>query len=345
MTALENKQVLVTGGCGSIGSELVARILDHEEPAVLRVFDNDEGGLYELKTELESNERVRFLLGDVRDRSRLKMALEDIDVVFHAAALKHVGLNEYNPFETVQTNALGTQNLIRTAIEENVEAFVTISTDKASNPTSVMGATKLLSERLTIAANTYKGEQKTKFGCVRFGNVFGSSGSVVPLFLDQIREGGPMTVTNVEMTRFIMPIEEAIALVLNAYERLEGGETFVLKMPVFRLIDLAEAMRTEFAPKFGYEPSAIEIQQIGRRPGERIHEKLISKDEIRQAVELDEMFVIRSLVADCESDPPDYDHRNSLEAEYTSADVEPLSKAELIDMIEETATYQSMVTN
>ncbi|WP_276282371.1 polysaccharide biosynthesis protein [Halorussus caseinilyticus] len=342
MTDLENKQVLVTGGCGSIGSELVERLLDYEEPAVVRVFDNDEAGLFDLKTTLDSD-RLRFLLGDVRDRNRLEMAMEDIDVVFHAAALKHVGLNEYNPFETVQTNALGTQNLIRAAMEENVEAFVTISTDKASNPTSVMGATKLLSERLTIAANTYKGEQNTEFGCVRFGNVFGSSGSVVPLFLDQISDGGPMTVTNREMTRFIMPIEEATDLVFDAYERMEGGETFVLKMPVFRLMDLAEAMRTEYAPQFGYDPSEVEIHKTGKRPGERIHEKLISKDEIQQTIELDEMFVITPLIEDCGYDPLDYESRNSLDAEYTSADVDPLSKSEIIAMIENTSAYETMV--
>lgn len=339
MTNLEEKQVLVTGGCGSIGSELVERLLENEEPAVVRVLDNDEAGLFGLKTRLSDTERLRFLLGDIRDRSRLEMAMEDIDVVFHAAALKHVGLNEYNPFETVQTNALGTQHLIRTAMEENVDTFVTISTDKASNPTSVMGATKLLSERLTIAANTYKGEQDTKFGCVRFGNVFGSSGSVVPLFLDQISEGGPMTITNREMTRFILPVEQATDLVFDAYERMEGGETFVLKMPVFRLMDLAEAMRTEYAPQFGHVPSEIEIHKTGKRPGERIHEKLISKDEIQQTIELEDMFVITPLIENCGYEPLDYGSRNSLDSEYTSAHVEPLSKSEIITMIENTSAY------
>ncbi len=343
MTDLENKQILVTGGCGSIGSELVGRLLDRAESSVVRVFDNDEAGLFELKRRLSSPERLRFLLGDIRDRDRLEMAMEDIDVVFHAAALKHVGLNEYNPFETVQTNALGTQNVIQAAMEANVDALVTISTDKASNPTSVMGATKLLSERLTVAANTYKGEQDTKFGCVRFGNVFGSSGSVVPLFLGQIRDGGPMTITNRDMTRFIMPIEQAAELVVDAYERMEGGETFVLKMPVFRLADLAEAMRVEYSPKFGYDPSEIEIRKTGKRPGERIHEKLISKDEIQQTIELDEMFVITPLIENCGYEPLDYESRNSLESEYTSADADPLSKDEIISMIEETSAYETIV--
>lgn len=202
MTSLAGKNVLVTGGCGSIGSHLVTEILE-QDPSVVRVLDNNEEGLFGLQQKLGAEAPVRYLLGDVRDQDRLELAMEDIDVVFHAAALKHVTLNEYNPFETVQTNVQGTQNLIQAALEEEVESVVAISTDKASNPTSVMGATKLLSERLIIAANTYKGSRDTRFGCVRFGNVLGSSGSVVPIFIDQIREGGPVTVTDPDMTRFL----------------------------------------------------------------------------------------------------------------------------------------------
>ncbi|MDR5674222.1 SDR family NAD(P)-dependent oxidoreductase [Halalkaliarchaeum sp. AArc-GB] len=333
MTSLAGKNVLVTGGCGSIGSHLVEEILK-QDPSVVRVLDNNEEGLFNLQNELGEDTPVRYLLGDVRDQDRLELAMENIDVVFHAAALKHVTINEYNPFETVQTNVQGTQNLIRAALETEVESVVAVSTDKSSNPTSVMGATKLLSERLTIAANTYKGERETKFGCVRFGNVLGSSGSVVPLFMQQIRDGGPVTVTDPEMTRFIMPIEEAAALVLQAHERMTSGEVFVLKMPSFRVGTLAEAMVEEYAPRIGQSPEEIDIEIMGARPGERTHEKLVSTDESMQARELDDMYVILPQI-----DVPGYDSVNYADAEvvdneYTSKDARRLPKNELIDLIE-----------
>ncbi|UWG48115.1 NDP-sugar epimerase, includes UDP-GlcNAc-inverting 4,6-dehydratase FlaA1 and capsular polysaccharide biosynthesis protein EpsC [Halanaeroarchaeum sp. HSR-CO] len=333
MTSLAGKDVLVTGGCGSIGSHLVEEILK-QDPSVVRVLDNNEEGLFELQNELGEDNSVRYLLGDVRDQDRLELAMENIDVVFHAAALKHVSINEYNPFETVQTNVQGTQNLIRAALETEVGSFVTVSTDKSSNPTSVMGATKLLSERLTIAANAYKGDRETKFGCVRFGNVLGSSGSVVPLFLQQIKDGGPVTVTNPEMTRFIMPIEEASALVLEAHERMTSGEVFVLKMPSFEVGTLADGMVEEYAPRIGQSPEEIDIEIMGSRPGERMHEKLVSVDESVQARELDDMYVILPQI-----DVPGYDSVNYADAElvddeYTSKDAQRLSKNELIDLIE-----------
>ena len=333
MPSLEGKDVLVTGGCGSIGSRLVKEILA-EDPSVVRAFDNSEEALFSLQKELGDDAPVRYLLGDIRDQDRLELAVEDIDVVFHAAALKHVTLNEYNPFETVQTNVSGTQNLIRAALEEEIESFIGISTDKASNPTSVMGATKLLSERLIIAANTYKGNRDISFGCVRFGNVLGSSGSVVPLFLDQIQQGGPVTVTNPDMTRFIMPIDEAASLVLEAYEKMTSGEIFVLKMPVFQIGTLAEAMVEEYAPGAGYKPEDIEIKTIGARPGERIHEKLISEDERFQARELDDMYVILPQIDIAAYDDPNYSDATPVENAYTSADEDPLSEAEIVQKID-----------
>lgn len=332
MGTLAGKQVLVTGGCGSIGSELVSQILN-ADPEVVRVLDNDEAALFGLKAEYQDNQRLRFLLGDLRDRDRLNMAVEGIDVVFHAAALKHVEINEYNPFEAVRTNVQGTQNLIRAALEEEVEAFVGISTDKASNPTSVMGATKLLAERLIIAANNYKGDKGTRFGCVRFGNVLGSSGSVVPLFMDQIQKGGPLTVTNPEMTRFIMPISEAANLVLEAYDRMTSGEIFVLKMPAFRVGTLAEAMIEEYAPQVGYQPSDIEIEIVGARPAERVHEKLISTDESTQARELDEMFVLLPHIDNTGYEKPNYAESEEINSEFTSADASHLSPDQIIQLI------------
>jgi FlaA1/EpsC-like NDP-sugar epimerase len=333
MNSLEGKKVLITGGCGSVGSELVSQVLQ-ANPAVIRVLDNDEASLFDLQTDHQEDSRLRFLLGDIRDRERLRLAIEGVDVVFHAAAVKHVEINEYNPFEAVQTNVRGTQNLIQAAIEEEVEAFVGISTDKASNPTSVMGATKLLSERLIIAANNYKGDKDICFGCVRFGNVLGSSGSVIPLFLEQIRDGGPVTVTDPDMTRFIMPIAEAADLVVEAYERMTSGEIFVLKMPAFQVGTLAEAMVEKYAPVADHDPHDIEIETVGARPGERIHEKLISEDERRQARELDNMYVILPQIDVSAYQDVTHADAKSVENAYTSADETPLSKEEIITKID-----------
>jgi FlaA1/EpsC-like NDP-sugar epimerase len=335
MGSLTDRSVLVTGGCGSIGRRLVERILD-EDPAVVRVLDTDEAALFDLQEQYGKEGRLRYLLGDVRDRDRLAMAIEDIDVVFHAAALKHVELTEYNPFEAVRTNVQGTQNLVRMAVEEEVDSFVNVSTDKASNPVSVMGATKLLSERLVIAANAYKGSKDTRFGCVRFGNVLGSSGSVVPLFMDQLREGGPVTVTDPQMTRFVMPIEEAVDLVLGAHDRMTSGEVFVLKMPAFRVGDLAEAMIGRYAPAFGYDPEAVDIEVVGARPAERVHEKLVSADEALQARELEEMYVILPQIGVPGYRATNYSEFDPIEGEYTSADQELLSGEEIVAMIEST---------
>jgi len=333
MCPLTDRNVLVTGGCGSIGSRLVDRVLE-DDPAVVRVLDTDEAGLFELRKRFEGDERLRYLLGDVRDRDRLGMALEGIDVVFHAAALKHVELTEYNPFEAVRTNVQGTQNLVRMAVEEEVNSFVNVSTDKASNPVSVMGATKLLSERLVIAANTYKGSKDIQFGCVRFGNVLGSSGSVVPIFVDQIREGGPVTVTDPDMTRFVMPIGEATELVIEAHERMTSGEVFVLKMPAFRVGDLAEAMVERYAPAFDHDPDDVRIDVVGARPAERIHEKLVSSDESTHARDLGDMFAILPQIDVPGYQAVNYDDAPPVSGEYTSADEHLLSGTELVDMIE-----------
>ena len=212
----EGKNILITGGAGTIGSAIVRKVLEHN-PKVVRVLDNNETAIFELEQELEA-EAFRPLIGDIRDKDRLQRAVQNIDIIFHAAALKHVPLCEYNPFEAVKTNVLGTQNLIEVAINEGVAKLITISTDKAVDPVNVMGATKLLSERLTISANSYRGWQRTIFSCVRFGNVLDSRGSVVPVFRRQIRKGGPVTITDSNMTRFVMSITRAAELVLKAAE-------------------------------------------------------------------------------------------------------------------------------
>ena len=229
-----NKNVLITGGTGSVGRELAREILKHH-PKVLRIFDIDETRRFELQQEFGELKNVRFLLGDIRDRARLRYAIEDIDIIFHAAALKHVEACEYNPFEAIKTNVLGTQNVIDVAIEEEVSKVIFTSSDKAVNPTNVMGTTKLMCERLMTAANYYRGRRDIVFSSVRFGNVVGSSGSVTPLFKSQIQAGGPLTVTNPNMTRFIMPMSQALELLFKATETAQGGEVFVFKMPAVKV--------------------------------------------------------------------------------------------------------------
>jgi UDP-N-acetylglucosamine 4,6-dehydratase len=295
-----DKNILVTGGSGSIGSEIVKKVLQCE-PKVVRVLSNDENCLFNLEQELQGYANLRFLMGDVRDKERLQRAVENIDFVFHAAALKHVPLCEYNPFEAVKTNVLGTQNVIEAAMEEEVEKLITISTDKAVNPVNVMGATKLLAERLTISANYYRGFKKTAFSCVRFGNVLDSRGSVVPSFREQIGKGGPVTLTDPNMTRFVMSIPRAVALVFKAAEMAQGGEIFIFKMPALRIGDLVEAMVEEWAPQCGYEPGSINIRTIGKREGEKDHEELLTADEAINASETEDMFIITPAAKNQES--------------------------------------------
>jgi len=287
----QNKKILVTGGTGSIGSEIVRKVLNYE-PKVIRVLSNDEDGLFSLGQELQGHPQVRFLLGDIKDKERVQRAAEGIDFIFHAGALKHVPLCEYNPFEAVKTNVLGTQNVIEVAIEEEADKLITISTDKAVNPVNVMGATKLLAERLTISANYHKGARKTAFSCVRFGNVLDSRGSVVPLFREQIRKGGPVVITDPDMTRFVMSIPEAVGLVLKAMEIAKDGEIFVFKMPTLRVSSLAEVMIEELAPQYGYDPKSIKVEVSGKRAGEKIYEELLTENEADNAREMEDMFII-----------------------------------------------------
>ncbi|WP_266081349.1 SDR family NAD(P)-dependent oxidoreductase [Haladaptatus caseinilyticus] len=331
MSYLEGKTVLVTGGGGFIGSTLVKRIAEHD-PDEIRTVDIDENGLVELKRQVGQNESINCLLGDLRDKDRIKAAMNGVEVVFHAAALKHTDFSEHHPFEAVKTNIDGSRNLIEAALAEGVESLTAISTDKASNPASVMGATKFLMERLISAANKRHHMSETNLNCVRFGNVLGSTGSVVPLFLDQIKHGGPITVTDPDMTRFIMSVDRAVDLVIDASAEMKPGEISVLKMPAFRVGDLAEVLRNEYAPEFGYDPSDIEIELIGKRPGERIHEKLISRDVIDRIYETENKYIIAPQL-DLEERGVTHQVTNCLTGEYTSADTDLLSPSELISEI------------
>ena len=339
MTELKNvyegKTILVTGGVGSIGIEIVKKVLEYN-PEVVRALDNNETGLFDLEQDLQS-EKIRPFIGDVNDIGRLKRAIENVDIVFHAAALKHVPLCEFNPFEAVKTNVLGTQNLIDVALEEEVEKVIIISTDKAVNPVNVMGATKLLAERLAVSANFYKGWKKTTFSCVRFGNVLDTRGSVIPLFRKQINNGGSLTITDPNMTRFMMSISKAVELVLKTVEFAKGGEIFILKMPALRIGDLADVMIEELAPKYGYEPLVIKKKIIGKRAGEKSYEALMTEEESENAYENEEMFVVLPQTFDMTGNLtynfPD-NFKKTQERLYSSKDVKLLTKEEIKAIIE-----------
>ena len=333
----EGKTIIVTGGVGSIGSEIVRSILGYN-PKVVRVLDSNETGLFDLELELQSG-KIRLFVGDVKDKERLRRAIEGVDIVFHAAALKHVPLCEYNPFEAVKTNVIGTQNLIDVAMDEEVEKFITISTDKAVNPVNVMGATKLLAERLTVSANFYKGKRNIAFSCVRFGNVLDTRGSVIPLFRKQIQKGGPLTITDPNMTRFMMSIPKAVELVLKTAEFAKGGEIFIFKMPALRVGDLAETMIKELAPEYGYDHNEIEIKTIGRRAGEKLSEELMTEDEAENAYESEEMFIVLPQIFDTISELLSYklpdNFKKTQKGVYSSKGGKLLTKDEIRSLLNE----------
>jgi len=327
----KNKKILVTGGTGFIGGEIVRNLLEYK-PAVVRVFSNDEDNTFRLMQELGARSDVRFLIGDIRDKERVKLAMEGIDIVYHAAALKHVPLCEYNPFEAIKTNVLGTQNVIEAALANSVSKVVAISTDKAVNPINAMGATKLLAEKLIIDANYYKGPSKTIFSCVRFGNVIFSRGSVVPVFEDQIKQKKMVTITDETMTRFMMSIENTIDLVFQATILSKSGEIFILKMPVIRLGDLADVAIEYYSKKYGYRKEEIMKKIIGPRPGEKMFEELMTETEAKKAFETDTMLIIPPPpgFSDFPLSPSEYPNaRLSTLSRYISKDVTPISKEEI----------------
>ncbi len=292
-TLFRDKKILIIGGTGTIGQSLLNHILS-QSPAVVRVFSRDEHKQFELQQKLYGHTNIRFLIGDVRDYDRVKRAMKDIDYVFHLAAMKHVPACEYNPFEAVQTNIIGTQNVIRASLECEVEKTIFTSTDKAIAPTNTYGASKLMAERLITAAQYHAGTSRTVFAAVRFGNVMGSRGSVIPLFKWQIREHRRITVTRRDMSRFMMTKEQATNLIIRALSLAQGGEVFVLKMPVIRLIDLAECVIEETAKQFGISKELIGIEETGLRPGEKMYEELMTEEESTYAFEFDDMFVVPS---------------------------------------------------
>ena len=281
---LKGKKVLITGGTGSLGIALTKRLLQ-ENVDTIRIFSRNENKQLEMDSKFH-DDRLRFLLGDVRDYNRLTRAFEDIDIVFHAAALKHVPIIEYNPFEAIKTNVVGSQNVIDACLEEDVEKAICIGTDKAVSPLNTYGATKLLMEKLFITASNYlkKERHKTKFIALRYGNVLGSSGSVIPKFINQIKNNEKITITNSNMTRFSISIDEALDFILKATEIGKGSEIFVPKLRAYSLMDVKDALFDLLGK--------TDEQIVGIRPGEKLHEILINNDEMNYCWEYQEMYMI-----------------------------------------------------
>ena len=297
--------VMVTGGTGSFGTKFVEIMLRRYHPRRLVIFSRDELKQSEMMARF-SDPSLRFFVGDVRDRERLERAMHGVDVVFHAAALKQIPSCEYNPFEAIQTNVMGTKNVIDAAIDQGVKRVVAISTDKAVNPINLYGATKLCAEKLAVQGNAYGHARGTLLSVVRYGNVIGSRGSVIPLFRDQ-RASGKVTVTDPAMTRFWLRLEQGVEFVIRCAGRMQGGEIFVPKIPSMRIMDLVDAV----AP-------GCTVEVIGIRPGEKLHEILISEDESRQAHEFDDMFILEPLFPSWASTPPEGGKRPAPGYRYSS---------------------------
>ena len=280
MTLFDGKSLLVTGATGSFGKKFVRRVLDTTTARRVVVFSRDELKQYEMRIAFDDDPRLRFFIGDVRDYSRLRRAFDGIDFVVHAAALKQVPAAEYNPFEAVKTNIIGAQNIIDAAIDTGVQRVVALSTDKACAPVNLYGATKLVSDKLFVHGNSYAGEHTTRFAVVRYGNVVGSRGSVVPLFL-RLAGQGRLPITDERMTRFWITLDQGVQFVLDSFERMRGGELFVPKIPSMRVADLAHAIAPD-----------AELEVIGIRPGEKLHEQMISIDDARNAIDAGDRYMI-----------------------------------------------------
>ncbi|MCF8106298.1 MAG: polysaccharide biosynthesis protein [Desulfohalobiaceae bacterium] len=332
----QDKRVLVTGVCGTVGRELVRQLLQRYQAAELVGLDNNESELFFLEQEYIDFPNSTFFLADVRDRDKLCRKMRGIDIVFHTAAFKHVILCERSPFEAVQTNINGVQNLIYAACECGVKRAIFTSSDKAVNPTNVMGTSKLMGERLMTAANSNDRDKGPLFASTRFGNVLGSRGSVIPIFREQIRKGGPVTLTDPEMTRFIMSIQEASRLVIDSAVLARGGEVFVTKMPVIRIKDLAEVMIQELSPGYGHDPKKISIEEIGTKPGEKLYEELMTLEETRRTLELPGYFAVSPAFSSLYREI-DYTYPEvvglGVDKPYNSANEDPLTRDRLRDFL------------
>jgi len=287
MANLDNSSVLITGGTGSLGKALIEYLMKNSKVRRIAVYSRDELKQHNLRNEVGEDSRLRWFIGDIRDLDRLKRALHGVDYVIHTAALKQVDTGEYNPMEFIKTNVLGSQNVIDACIEAGVRKVVALSTDKASSPINLYGATKLTADKLFVAANNYSHSYGTTFCVVRYGNVMGSRGSVIPFWKALHAEGKPLPITDLRMTRFWISIDQAVKFVIDSLEIMQGGELYVPRIPSMRIVDLAAAVA----------PKAI-LEEVGMRPGEKLHEEMISSDDSRRTIVLNDRFIVTPVVAE-----------------------------------------------
>ena len=323
----DGKTILITGGTGSLGRALTKKLLEQNAKTV-RIFSRNENKQIEMESEFNEEKRLRFFLGDVRDSERLFTALEDVDIVFHAAALKHVPKIEYNPFESIKTNVIGSQNVIDNSLKQNVQKVIAISTDKAVSPLNTYGATKLLMEKLFVSANNYLNREKyrTRFHAVRYGNVLGSSGSVIPKFIQQIKSNEKIRITDSAMTRFNITMDNALDLIINTAKIGKGSEIFIPKLKAYNIMDVKSAL-FDLLHETDYEV-------VGIRPGEKLHETLINEDEMRYTWKINDMFMITNPHYELFNDENLETNYEKLEKEnnltsYSSDKVEKLTIEEL----------------
>jgi UDP-N-acetylglucosamine 4,6-dehydratase len=322
MSQLDNSSILITGGTGSLGKALIRFLLTQTTAIRIVVFSRDELKQAQLRDEFNNDPRLRWFIGDIRDLERLKRAFHGIDFVIHAAALKQVDTGEYNPMEFIKTNVLGSQNVIDASIDAGVKRVVALSTDKASSPVNLYGATKLTADKLFIAANNYSFKYGTAFAVVRYGNVMGSRGSVIPFFQQLARDGKPLPITDLRMTRFWISIEQAVNFVIESLELMSGGELYVPRIPSMRIVDLARAVS-----------SHAELVEVGMRPGEKLHEEMISADDSRRTIILENRFVVLPVVAEWGYAEPEGLRMSEGQAYRSDSNVLWISEAEIKSFI------------
>ena len=327
---LNNQTILITGGTGSFGHKFVRMTLDNYQPKKLIVFSRDEMKQWEMARLHQSDNRVRFFIGDVRDRGRLYRALDEVDYVVHAAATKIVPTAEYNPFECIKTNVNGAMNVIDAAIDKGVKGVVALSTDKASSPINLYGATKLTSDKLFVAGNAYSREHGTKFSVVRYGNVMGSRGSVIPFF-ESVKDQGVLPITDERMTRFMITLEQGVELVWHAFEDMIGGEIYVKKIPSMAVVDLARAL----APK-------CKLEVVGIRPGEKLHEQMIGEEDAHYTYEYPQHYKILPAINDWATSPERIKNGVKVATDFiyrSDNNVEWMKKEELITWLHANRDY------
>jgi UDP-N-acetylglucosamine 4,6-dehydratase len=323
MSLLDGSSVLITGGTGSLGKSLVKYLLDETKVRRIAIFSRDELKQMHMRSDFNDDPRLRWFLGDIRDIERLKRAFHGVDYVIHAAALKQVDTGEYNPMEFIKTNVLGSQNVIDASIEARVKKVVALSTDKASSPINLYGATKLTADKLFVAANNYSFGYGTTFCVVRYGNVMGSRGSVIPFFKELAMNGKPLPITDLRMTRFLISLDKAVNFVIESLEIMSGGELYVPRIPSMKIVDLAQAV----AP-------GSEMHEIGMRPGEKLHEEMISEDDSRRTIETNGRFIVMPVVAEWGYKIPDGTPMKDGGAYRSDTNPEWMSQSDLNKFIE-----------